>query len=72
MSFYRINVARNGQHFFATADYSLTSRRKALRVLRALCKAFPSHDGNEVTILYVEAQETAKSYTPREFAMLCV
>ena len=69
MSFYRINVARNGQNFFATADYSLTSRRKALRVLRALCKAFPSHDGNEVTILHVE---TAKAYTPREFAELCV
>lgn len=68
MSFYRINVARNGQHFFATADHSLTSRSKALRVLRALCKAFPSFDGNEVTIMYVE--QNARSYSPREFAGL--
>lgn len=70
MSFYRINVARNGKHFFATADYSLPSRRKALLVLRRLCEAFPSHEGNEVTVLYVETTETAVSYTPRDFAEL--
>jgi len=68
MSFYRINVARNGQHFFATADHSTISRSKTLKVLRALCKAFPAADGYDVTVMRVE--EGRQIYTPRQFAEL--
>lgn len=68
MSFYRINVARNGQHFFATADYSLTSLSKARRVMRAFCRAFPNSEGYEIRVMRINS--TCDHFTLRDFAEL--
>ena len=68
MSFYRINVAKNGQHFFATADHALTSLAKAKRVMRALCRAFPNSEGYEVSVMRIHS--ACVHFTLREFAEL--
>lgn len=68
MSNFRINVAKNGQHFFATADHSLTSLAKAKRVMRALCRAFPNSEGYDVSVMRIRS--TCEHFTLREFAEL--
>lgn len=58
---YEINVALDGQHFFATAERSLdtVSTEKAYEVYRKIKKAFPAHKGYEVTITKAEAPRRA-------------
>lgn len=43
--FYRINISRNGQHYFATADHSLTDFEKANNVYKDLAQKFPTTEG---------------------------
>jgi hypothetical protein len=48
MSYYEINISKNGQHFFATAERSCTTTREAREVLRELIARFPREDGFEI------------------------
>lgn len=48
--YFEINVTYDGNHFFATAERSLTSLDQALYVLKIIRKKFPSSDGYVVTI----------------------
>ena len=49
---YRINVAKNGLHFFATAPDSITEPHHMKEVLKELREKFPESDGYEVTVTY--------------------
>lgn len=43
--YYEINVALNGQHFFATAKRSLTSKPVFLKAYRVIRAKFPESEG---------------------------
>lgn len=47
--YFEINVSLNGQHFFATAERSVTDRAKLAVVLDAMTRAFPAWKGYEVS-----------------------
>lgn len=47
---YEINVSINGQHFFATAERSITTRSKAQSVARLFLKKFPPSEGYALTV----------------------
>jgi hypothetical protein len=48
--YFEINVARNGKHFFATAEQSCTTREEALEVYSEFKKKFPSEEGYKLDI----------------------
>ena len=52
--YYRINVAYKGQHYFATADHSLTNEAQARTVFGELSRKFTKEEGFEVTASRVE------------------
>lgn len=43
--YYEINVSKNGMHYFATAERSLTEEAKALEVYWDLFNRFPASEG---------------------------
>jgi hypothetical protein len=47
---YRINIAKSGKHFFATARQSITSKAKMERVYSELLSKFPESDGYFITV----------------------
>lgn len=47
---YEINVSINGQHFFATAERSITTRSKARDVARLFLKKFPPAEGYVLSV----------------------
>ena len=47
---YAINVAKNGQHFFATHNRSLRTKRKAEQVYAEMLDRFPHSEGWDVSI----------------------
>lgn len=51
---YEINVAKNGRHFFATAERSCTSEYDARRVFVELQQRFPEAEGFNVSCTYWE------------------
>jgi len=48
--YYEINVARNGEHLFATAKRSLESRDKAWSLFHELAMKFPRATGHVVSV----------------------
>jgi hypothetical protein len=48
--YYEINIAKNGVHFFATAERSLTSKSIAKLAYEKLKIAFPESEGYKITI----------------------
>lgn len=48
--YYEINISRNGAHFFATAERSITDGVKLLKIYNALRAKFISADGYELTV----------------------
>jgi hypothetical protein len=51
-SYYRINVALNGRHFFATGEGSVTDRESAHKVWQEIVKRFPESEGFTVTVTH--------------------
>ena len=51
-SYFEVNVTLNGQHFFATAERSITDSDKAKHVVLELLKRFPKSDGFQVSVSY--------------------
>jgi hypothetical protein len=47
--YYRINISRNGNHLFATADHSLTDHADFLFCLDILVAKFPKDEGYDLT-----------------------
>lgn len=51
-----INVAKNGQHFFATAEHSITTPEKCKEVHSELKRVFPVQDGYNITCVRYPTQ----------------
>jgi len=52
MNGYRINVALNGRHFFATDPESAWTEEKARELYETIKKKFPESEGYAVTVTY--------------------
>lgn len=48
--YYEINVAKNGEHFFATAERSITNESKAAEMTVEFMKKFPIEQGYEISV----------------------
>ena len=55
-SYFEINVARAGVHYFATAPRSLRSKAQAFEALEDLRKRFPPEEHFSVTMTYWECR----------------
>ncbi len=49
---YEINVAKNGKHYFATHERSLTNQKDAENAFKDFLKRSPAKDGFSVSISY--------------------
>jgi len=49
---YEINVAKDGKHYFATHERSLTGTKEAENALKDFQKRFPEEEGFSITISY--------------------
>jgi hypothetical protein len=47
---YQINVAKDGKHFFATAEHSILNESKLHEVYDELVKAFPKKNGYDIIV----------------------
>ena len=52
--YYEINVALNGQHFFATDKRSITNKTKLEVVYKALKEKFPLEEGYDIIVSQYE------------------
>lgn len=48
--YYEINVALNGQHFFATDKRSITNRGALEKVYKVLKEKFPLEEGYDIIV----------------------
>lgn len=51
-SHFRVNVARNGRHLFATAEESAVDEREARNLMTLFRSKFPEAEGYSVTCTY--------------------
>lgn len=51
-SYYEINVSKNGQFVFATAERSATSPSSAKKLFKLFKEKFPESEGYEVEVTY--------------------
>ena len=56
--YYEINIAKNGSHFFATAERSITDRKKLSTVYNKLKEAFPEEEGYSIMVNRYEERGT--------------
>lgn len=47
---YEINVAKNGVHFFATDEHSITDKWKLESVLKIIEEKFPKSEGYSISV----------------------
>jgi hypothetical protein len=64
MPHYEINIAKGGQHFFATHERSIGTRSKAKLIYDQLRAAFPEEAGYSIEISYWE--EVGKTLDPEK------
>lgn len=48
--YYEINVSKNGKHFFATSERSITTQWELKEVYSALSTAFKEEDGYKLDV----------------------
>lgn len=48
--YFEINVAKNGQHYFATSERSISTVEKAKEIHKKLSESFPESDGYHITV----------------------
>ena len=48
--YYEINVSKNGQHYFATAERSIRCIAQAEKMFEHFCDLFPATDGYQITV----------------------
>ena len=46
--YYEINIAKDGKHFFATAERSITSNKRLKETLIVFKEKFPKEEGYEI------------------------
>lgn len=65
---YEINVAKNGTHYFATDERSLTTERAARDMYRHFLELFPESEGYSITVRYWQTtgQDITAGLKPRE------
>lgn len=51
-SHYKVNVSKDGKHFFATATRSIVEDTKLTMVFKELITRFPESEGFKVTVTY--------------------
>lgn len=56
--YYEINVALNGQHFFATDKRSITNKATMEKVYKILKAKFPLEEGYDIIVSRVETVGT--------------
>ena len=54
--YYEINVALNGQHFFATDKRSITTERALKEVYAVIKKKFPAEEGFDILVSRIETK----------------
>ena len=54
--YYEINVSLNGKHFFATDKRSITNKRALKEVYTVFKEKFPSEEGYDMLVSYVETK----------------
>jgi len=58
VSYYRINVAKDGVYLFATEQGQLASKLRAEEVFNILKEKFPENEGYKVTCTHWEGKGT--------------
>ena len=48
--YYEINIAKDGKHFFATAERSITTEKELKKALIVFQNKFPKEEGYEIII----------------------
>jgi hypothetical protein len=48
--YYEINISKNGMHFFATAERSITSYKELQKVYSVIQEKFPKSEGYELSV----------------------
>jgi hypothetical protein len=52
--YYKINVAKNGKHYFSTSDSSIRSKEKAKEVYQHFQIVFPESENYNIIVSYYE------------------
>ena len=52
--YYEINVSKNGKHFFATAERSITNERTLKEVYAVIKEKFPIEEGYDILVSKME------------------
>jgi len=52
--YYKINVAKDGRHFFATAENSVHSEEKLKEVVKVFRQKFPESEGYKISAMLVQ------------------
>ena len=55
-SYYEINVAKNGVHFFATTPRSIQSENSAKTMFDEFTNRFPANEGFNITCVYWKSE----------------
>jgi len=61
--YYEINVSKNGKHFFATHERSLTNLIKTSAALEVFRKVFPSEEGYDLRVTRYETHGYEVAFT---------
>jgi hypothetical protein len=54
--YFEINVSLNGEHFFATAERSITTMAKCEKVYSTLLEKFPPQEGYIISVTRYETR----------------
>lgn len=52
--YYEINVSKNGSHYFATAERSIQTHEKAVKMYEQFTALFPKEDGYNIMVTKYE------------------
>lgn len=52
--YYKINVAKDGRHFFATSENSIHTESKLKEVVALFKQKFPEHEGYKISASLVQ------------------
>lgn len=66
--YYEINVSKNKQHFFATAERSITSRSEFQKVFPVIREKFPESEGYKLDVSHWS--HSGKQYDEEDIAEL--
>ncbi|WGH49531.1 hypothetical protein [Alishewanella phage vB_AspM_Slicko01] len=61
---YTLNISKNGQHYFATAERSIDSAKKAQKIRDELQKIYSESEGFKITCSYVQTVHKAVELPP--------